>query len=553
MKRQDAVRDDAGSAVERGREAYGRHDFAAAFKAFSAADRAGALRGEDLDRLAMSAGLLGRDEDFLKALERAHHAHLEAGEPAAAARSAFWLSSRLIAAGEKGPGTGWQSRAQRLLDSDGLDCAERGYLMLPSARQHLAARDWKAAHAVAREAGRIGERFAEADLIGFARLIQGQAALGDERIAEGLALLDETMVAVAGGELSPLVTGLIYCSVIRSCQDVYALGRAREWTQALKEWCDAQPGDSTFTGTCLVHRSEILQMNGDWPAAIEEARLAAQRLTGRFNERAAAPALYQQGELHRLRGEFAEAEEAYASASRLGSEPQPGLALLRAAQGRLDVAAAAMRRVLGALTDPMKRARYLPAHVEIMLAAGELEEARSAAIELEKLAASFDTEAVVAMAAHARGAVALAEGDARSALEPLRRSFEIWSRLGTPYLAARVRVPVGQACRALGDEDGFRLETEAAAAVFRELGAAPDLERVGALSQRPPSSRPHGLTSRELQVLRLVAAGKTNKAIAAELFLSEKTVDRHLSNIFDKLDVSSRAAATAFAYEHHLV
>jgi DNA-binding NarL/FixJ family response regulator len=341
--------------------------------------------------------------------------------------------------------------------------------------------------------------------------------------------------------------------VIRSCQDVYALGRAREWTQALKAWCDAQPGDSTFTGTCLVHRSEILQMNGEWPAAIEEARLAAQRLTGRFNERAAAPALYQQGELHRLRGEFAEAEEAYASASRLGSEPQPGLALLRAAQGRLEVAGAAVRRILGGLTDPMKRARYLPAHVEIMLAAGDLEEARSAAAELEKLAESFDTEAVVAMAAHARGAVILAEGDSRSALEPLRRSFEIWSRLDTPYLAARVRLLVGQACRVLGDEDGFRLETEAAAAVFRELGAAPDLERLSALSNHAPSSRPHGLTPRELQVLRLVAAGKTNKTIATELFLSEKTVDRHLSNIFDKLDVSSRAAATAFAYEHHLI
>jgi DNA-binding CsgD family transcriptional regulator len=539
--------------LARGREACANREYAAAFDALSAADRAEPLAGGDLDHLAMAAGMLGRDEEFLRALERAHHAHLEAGAAAAAARAAFWIGFRLMSFGEKARAAGWLSRAQRMLDAQGADCVERGYLLLPAVRQHLAARDWDAAIGAASEAERIGERFGDADLVALARFVQGQALLRGERIAEGLALLDETMVGVAAGELSPLTTGVVYCGVIQCCQNVYALGRAREWTEALKAWCDAQPGSINFTGHCRVYRSEILQWNGDWRAATEEARLASERLAGSPEPGAAAPAFYQQGELHRLKGEFAEAEEAYASASRFGAEPQPGLALLRAAQGRVDAAASAMRRVLGALSDRLKRAPLLPAHVEIMLAAGDLEEARRASAELAELSGIFESEVVTAMSAHAAGAVALAEGDARAALPPLRRSFEIWRQLGAPYLAARARVLVGQACRAMGDEDGFRLETDGARAVFEELGAMPDLARLDAAEGRGPADRPHGLTPRELQVLRLVAGGKSNKAIAADLFLSEKTVDRHLSNIFGKLDVSSRAAATAFAYEHRLV
>ena len=539
--------------LARGREAYGRNAFAEAFEALSAADRIEPLGREDLDRLGMSAVLLGRDEDFLRALERSHEAHREAGDPEAAARSALWLGFRLMSVGEKGRATGWFSRAQRLLEGIEQDCVERGYAMLAVGRQHLEARDGEAARVAAAEVVKIGERFRDVDLVAYARFLEGQALLCGERIEEGLALLDEVMVAVSAGELSPLATGLIYCGVIQCCQNVYALGRAREWTEALKAWCDAQSGDVSFTGHCLVHRSQILQWNGDWPAAIEEARRASEKLLGRLDEGAAAPAFYQQAELHRLRGEFEAAETAYASASRLGSEPQPGLALLRAAQGRVDAAATAMRRVLGSTVDRMKRTSLLPAHVEIMLAAGDLEEARRASCELVELSEKLDSEVVAAMAAHAQGAVALSEGDAKGALEPLRRSFEIWRSLGAPYLAARVRVLVGQACRALGDEDGFRLEIDAARSVFHELGAAPDLARLDAPGGLAPSARPHGLTARELQVLRLVAAGKTNKAIAAELFLSEKTVDRHLSNIFDKLDVSSRASATAFAYENRLI
>ena len=539
-------------AIEEGRNAYEKRDFARAIEQFLAADRSAQLAGADLDRLAFAAAVLGRDQEAGRSFERAHHAHLAAGDPVAAARSAIWLGFQLVAAlGEKARGSGWLARAKRLLDDGGFDCVERGYLLLPSARGHLSAGELSDARSCAAEASRIGERFGDADLVAFGRNLQGEALLREERTAEGLTLLDEAMVAVSSGELSPLVTGLIYCSVIRSCQDVYAVGRAREWTNALKAWCDEQPGDVTFSGACLIHRSEILQWTGQWPEAIAEARLASERLLAGSRERAAAAAFYQQGELHRLRGEFGPAEESYSSASRMGSEAQPGLALLRLAQGRVDAAASAMRRVVAAASSSTTRLRLLPAYVDVMLAAGDLEEARRGAAELEDAALRLGIEVLAAMAGHARGSVSLSEDDPRGALEPLRKSLEIWQRLEAPYLAARVRVLLARACRALGDEDGCHLECEAAAAAFRQLGAAPDLAVIEVAGAE--HAVPRKLTARELQVLRLVAAGKTNKAIGEELFLSEKTVDRHVSNIFDKLDVTSRTAATAFAYEHRLL
>lgn len=427
---------------------------------------------------------------------------------------------------------------------------------MPAILQQIGSGQFAAAHETACLAAEAGERYGDVDLTAFALHAQGRALVKQGKVADGLALLDEAMVAVLAGELtSPLFTGRIYCSVIDACREIYELRRGREWTGALAQWCDAQPEMVNFTGQCLVHRSEILLLSGAWPDAIDEARRAARRFEqGVGVAHPSAPAaFYQLGEVHRLLGDFAPAEEAYRTASRYGGEPQPGLALLRLAQGRTDAAAAAISRALDATTDPLERARLLPAHVEIMLASGNLVQARTAGDELLTLAERFQGGALGAIAAHARAAVDLADGDARAALLALRRALPVWQQVDAPYEIARLRVLVGLACRAVGDDDGSAWEFEAARATFEQLGAAPDLARLDSLTSRGPAGRPHGLTPQELRVLRLVSAGGTNKAIAAELVLSERTVDRHVSNILTKLGLPSRAAATAFAYSHQLV
>jgi len=523
-----------------------------AYTSLSDADHAAALEAEDLELLGTSAYMLGRDDESMKSLERAHHRYLDAGEALRAIRCALWAGIHHAARGDVGPASGWLSRAQRLLEREEQDSVERGYLLLPDVFRHEAAGDFAAAAATAGNAAAIAERFGDRDLFALAVQGQGYMLIRDGRVGEGLALLDEAMVTVTGEVLSPIVTGFVYCGVILACQDVYEVRRAREWTAALTQWCQEQPEMVAFTGRCLVHRAEILQLNGSWRDALEEARRAGRRFVETRNQ-AAGLAHYRQGELHRLQGEFAAAEEAYREASRLGWEPQPGLAQLRLAQGHSDAAAAAIRRAKGEITEPLKRAGLLPAYVEIVLAIGEIEEARTACRELEEIAELFESALLGAMVAHARGAVELAEGDAQAALVALRQASQVWQALEAPYEAARTRVLVGQACRALGDAEAAALELDAARGIFEQLGAAPDLARVDSLARRAELHDTHGLTPRELQVLHLVSAGKTNKVIAGELVLSERTVDRHVSNIFTKLGVSSRAAATAYAYEHQLV
>jgi DNA-binding CsgD family transcriptional regulator len=544
---------DAIEELQRGRESYARRAWMEAYKSLSRADQVSPLGAEDLELLATSAYMLGRDDDCLSGLERAHHSYLDAAEAMRAVRCAFWVGVNLALRGEMGRASGWFGRARRLIEREERDCVERGYLLVPVMLRHEASGDWGAAYAAAADAAEVGERFGDADLLALAVHEQGLALVKQGRIEEGLALLDEAMVAVTAGELSPIITGIVYCSVIDGCQEVYELRRAQEWTAALTRWCEQQPEMVAFTGRCLVHRAEIMELHGAWRDALEEARRARQRCAQVKNQSATAQAFYRQGEVHRLQGRFAAAEEAYRDASRCGWEPQPGLALLRLAQGNDDAAAAAIRRAVGETTDPLKRARLLPAYVEIMLAVDDAREARSAYRDIGEISARFGSCMLGAMVAHAEGAVALAEGDARAALLALRRAWQVWQELEVPYEVARVRVLLGLACRALGDDDTAELELEAARDVFAQLGAAPDLARAGSLARRDASIDTHGLTPRELQVLRLVAAGETNKAIAAELILSERTVDRHVSNIFTKLDVSSRAAATAYAYRHQLV
>lgn len=543
----------ASGELNRGREAFAKRAWTEAFESLSRADEAAALGADDLELLATSAYMLGRDDDYCSALERAHHAYVDAGENLRAVRCAFWVGMNLALRGEMGPASGWLGRAQRMLDREEQESVEQGYLLMPQVFQHEAAGDFAAAATVASEAAAIAERFGDAD--GFALAVHGQGymLIKAGRVREGLALLDEAMVAVTGGQLSPIATGIVYCGVILACQEVFELRRATEWTAALTRWCEQQPDLVAFTGRCLVHRAEIMQLHGAWPDALEEARRAGVRFAQQMNPAASGVACYRQGEVLRLQGEFEAAEEAYREASRHGWEPQPGLAQLRLAQGNVAAAASAIRRAMGEATESLKRAGLLPAHVEIMLAVGDVDEARNACPELEEIAATYESGMLAALAAHSRGAVSLAEGDARAALVSLRQAARMWQELEAPYEAARARALVGWACRSLGDDDAAELELEAARAVFTELGAAPDLARLDSLFVPPASGDTHGLTPRELEVLRLVAAGKSNREIASALVISEHTVARHVQNIFAKLDVSSRAAAGAFAFEHDLV
>ena len=544
-----------------GRECYACRRWQEAYRALVGADETAPLDAEDLERLATCAWLVGRDAEFLRLLERLHRIHLDTNDIERAARCTFWLSLGLFLRGDIGQATAWAARGQQLVED--RDCVERGYLLLSLAEQQIRDGLSDVVETKALTAIGIADCFKDADLAAVARHVHGRLLILRGDSEAGLRRLDETMLAVVAGELSPIVTGLMYCSVIEACQQVYAIGRAREWTQAFSRTCEEQPEMLAFTSTCLVHRSEILQLHGSWAEAMTEACRACERAV-QAGRKPPAAARYQQAEIHRLRGEFAEAEEAYRAASELGREPQPGLALLRMAQGRTDAACASMQRLVTATAtdDRLRLATLLPAHLDIMLALGRMDDARRACAELRAIAEMLDADLPRAMAAQAHGTIALAEGDAMAAAGPLRAAFDIWERLEAPYEAARVRVLIGLACRALGDEEASGLEFGAARAAFERLGAQPDLTRLATLAapaapepmpEGEGQSQGHPLTVREREVLRRVALGHTNKAIAAALGLSERTIDRHVSNILGKLDVPSRTAATARAYDRKLL
>jgi ATP/maltotriose-dependent transcriptional regulator MalT len=535
--------------LDQGRTSFARRAWSAAHQHFTAAQETAPLDVEDLERLAAAAYLIGRDEECTEIWARAHDESVRSGKSLRAARSAFWLAFTLLIRGETARGSGWLARAQKLIDEVGGDCAERGYLLVPAGLGHLEARDAAGALAVFVEAAEIGERFHEPDLLTLGTLGRGQALLAMGESAPAVALLDEAIVAVTAAEVSPIVAGIVYCAAIEACQDTFELRRAKEWTAALSHWCDAQPDLVPYRGQCLVHRAEVMQLHGDWRDAADEAQRACERLSG---APAVGLAFYQQAELMRLQGHLAEAEEAYRLASRWGREPQPGLALLRLTQGRLDAAHAAIRRVVDEAEGLAARSRVLGPYVDICLAAGDVAAARRGADELCEIAAVWDVPFLHALAAQTVSAVLLAEGDARAALPVLRTAWATWQRLDAPYHAARVRVLIGLACRALGDHDSAEMELDAARLGFQSLGAATDLAMVARLASAGPPACPGGLTAREVQVLGLVATGRTNREISVALVISEHTVARHLQNIFAKLGVSSRTAASAFAFEHHL-
>ena len=541
------------AALERGRTAYARLAWREAYEQLRAADQETPLLPADLELLGTAAFLIGNDEECGEALTRLHQEYLQRGETERAIRAAFWLGFTLVMRGEHARGGGWLTRAQRLLEENQRDCVERGYLLVPMAIRSVMSGDPQTALSLLNEAAEIAVRFGDRSLLTMIRQGQGRATiiLGD--VAQGFALLDEAMVSIEAGEAGPAIAGSVYCSVIEACAECYDLRRAQEWTGALSRWCEAQPDLVPFRGQCLVRRAQLMQIHGEWDRALLEAQHARSRLSEPPPPQSAVGlAYYQEGDLHRLRGEFTEAEEAYRASSKWSRKPRPGLALLRLAQGQTDAAVATARGLLEEAKDDA-RPDVLAAWTEIALASGDVTSARAAADELARIAETCGATFLSALSSQAEAAVLVAEGNARAASAAARRAWLLFQEVEAPWHAARARVVIGCAARATGDHDAAAMELDAARWIFEQLGATPDVAHIDALNCETTTTNAGGLTAREVQVLRLVAHGMTNKAIAGELFISEKTVHRHVSNIFLKLDLSTRAAATAYAYQHGIV
>jgi DNA-binding NarL/FixJ family response regulator len=534
--------------IDDARAAFERHDWSETRRLLAGVAVAD-LATEDLDRLATAAYLTGRDETAFELWARAHQDCARAGEVELAARFGLRLAETLGFKGDIGRSAGWVERVRRLLDDAGTDCVEVGYLANASAMCRIfGAGDYAGAHELFVRAGTVGARYRDQELMTLARIGEGRMLVYLGAIAEGVALLDEAMISVEARELSPIAVGDAYCTVIDACTEIFDMSRCRAWTESFTRWCDEHPDLVLYRGNCLLHSAQVMHVHGDWSDAVDSARRACERLSEPLNSLTLGGAHYVDGDLHRLRGDFDAAEASYRSANEYGCEPQPGLALMRLAQGRTDTAAASIRRVLDEVVGPVFRARVLGAYAEIMVAVGDVAAARAAAEELTEAAGELGSPFLQARAAHATATVLLAEGRAKDALRVSRQALRQWTELGARYEAALTRVLIAEACAAVGDSEGAELATSAARATFEALGAAPDLARLDGGAQ----PRPDGLTSRELEVLRVLAQGKTNRVIAEKLFISEKTVASHVSHIFTKLGVSSRAAATAYAYDHDL-
>jgi DNA-binding NarL/FixJ family response regulator len=550
--RTGALKPTRAQSLDEGRKLLQQRAWSAAFSRLSAVDQESPLDPDDLERLAVAAHLLGMDSVNAEMMSRAHRGFLERGEMRSAARCALRLGSTLMINGDHAQAGGWLSRAGRLLEVE-TDCVEKGYFFLPVGFRSLHSGDGATAYNAFVQAALIGERFHDTELVTLALQGQGRALIRQGDIGRGVTLLDEAMVAVMAGEVSSMTAGGIYCSVIEACGEIYDMNRAHEWTSALEQWCKSQPDMVPYRGHCLVRRAEILQMHGAWTDALDQARQAREVLSQPPPKPAVGAAIYRLAELQRLRGDFAEAEESYRQASEWTRAPQPGFALLRLAQGHLEAANAAIRRMAEEVKDVAGRARILDAFVQIALAAKDLPSAQAAANELEDIATTLGAAYLRALSRRAAGAVLLSKEDAAAASSALRQAWSIWRDIEAPYETAQTRVLLARAYRMLGDEDAAVIELSAARDTFQKLGAVADLEQAESLwiDNRKLLTGP--LTAREKQVIQLVADGKTNKAIANALGVSEKTVARHVSNIFTKLDLTSRAAATAYAYRNKLV
>jgi DNA-binding NarL/FixJ family response regulator len=530
-----------------GREAFGRRDWATAFQRLQGA---GELGPEDTMALATAAFLVGEADAAIRAWQHGYQERVRAGDGLGAVRCAFWIGLVLNLRGEQAIAGGWAARAQRILETEPSDVVERGYLLIDEFYSHLGRGELVHAEEAGAEMVRAGRRFGDPDLVAQGLVSMGRVAIYLGRVQEGLALLDEAMVGISAGEVSPVFAGMVYCALIEGCQELADFSRMSSWTQALTRWCEVQPGLAPFTGQCSLHRGQIHRLHGAFDDALVEFSEAQHRAeTGLRQSGAAAAAVTERGDLLRIRGRLADAESAYQRSVELGFEPQPGLAMCWLARGRTEAAVTAIRRLLTETHGPVRRSRLLPSAVEILLASGDLDEARRCAEELTGIGSAFGFAAPQAAAAHATAAVALSAGEHSEALDAARTACRLWTGIAAPYEAARARIVLAKALLAIGDEESARAELSTAKNALVELGAAPAVSEVDQLLGR---RLPHGLTERELEVLRLVAKGRSNPDIARDLVLSHKTVARHLSNIFSKLDVSSRTAAAAYAHEHGL-
>lgn len=531
------------------RAAFERRDWVAAYAGLAAG--ADDLIADDFVLLATAAYLLGQRNDCIQALQRAHTGYLDAGDTLAAVRCAFWLAMVLNSSGEAAVGGGWVARAQRLLDDLGEDTVERGYLAINLMFQHVYAGEFGQVMEHAQTVLDYGRRFGDPDLVAMGLCSQGRMLLYAGEVPAGLALLDESMIGIAAGEVSPIFAGTIWCTLIEACQELADFERVEQWARALTAWCDAQPGLVPFTGQCALHRGQVKRARGAYDDALAELDLAEQRYREFGDLAPIGLANYERGEVLRARGDFDAAERAFDRAAEFGYDPQPGMALLWLQRGRTEAALGAIRRLVAEPRDPVHRAQLLPTAVHVLVAGGEVAEARRLADELAGIALNFGCTTIEALSTVASGEATLAEGDAPRALAELRRAVKQWTALGMPYDAACSRVLLGRALRAVGDPESADRELATARRTFSQLGAVPALAEVDRLLA--PKPNPDGLTDREVEVLRLAASGRSNAQIAAELFLSEKTVARHLSNIFTKIDVTSRTAAAAYAFEHGLI
>ena len=458
--------------------AFAKHAWREAYDRYAEADAAGRLAPADLEAYAEAGWWCGQPSDAIAIRERAYAAYVEAGDRRAAARVAIQLAGDNASRRSMTLAVAWVARAERGLEG-ATDSREYGQLLIGKARMAIGGGDVTAGLAHLRAALDLGERHGDRDVQAMALVIQGQLLINQGEVREGLALVDEATMAAVSGELGLVTTGMVYCCTISACRDVGDVRRASDWTEAAHRWCDRQ-SVSGFPGVCRVHRAELTALRGGLAKAEQEARVACDELIRWDIHDIAAVGFYEIGSIRTRMGDLPAAEEAFKQAHAMGRSPEPGLSLIRLAEGKVSVALANLRRAHD--DDPSRpgRARLLPALVEAAIAAGDIAAARSACEELAEIAASFDTASVRAAATETRGAVLLADGDIKAAPRELRRALELWQEVDAPYEASRTRMLIARAARAAGDEDTARLELGAAKATFERIGARRDARSAAA-------------------------------------------------------------------------